>query len=283
MKRLDDRILSAYIDGELSAAEAAELDRSLTPSERARLSGEMRFENALGEALRNGPGCPDALWEGIRQRVRTHSGGSRASLARRLRYGLWPLAGAAALLTVSVAVGAVVWNEAHPAFLSELPGDWVPVEVDANGAETFLHDHRLAVRLQTPESAGGHIRRAFMLGAREVTYKSEPVVDLLYECGGTPMKIVVARQGTAAARKIERAAVKRQVLSSRHVGNAVAAVVGRHPAPELINLLSADTAGRPASHATAIAEGFLPMGCERFRLGTPMLPVPGGGNGPGTL
>ena len=57
-----EKLRSAYLDGELSASESARFDESLTPGQRERLAGEMRFESAMSETLSKGASCPDALW-----------------------------------------------------------------------------------------------------------------------------------------------------------------------------------------------------------------------------
>ena len=60
---------NAYIDGELSASEASEFEASLSDEDRALLAGEMQFENALADRLRQDSDCPADVWARVKAQV----------------------------------------------------------------------------------------------------------------------------------------------------------------------------------------------------------------------
>ena len=225
---------SAYLDGELSAAEAAELEVGLSTSERGRLAGEVRFENALGECLRTGD-CPPPLWSAVRSRLQTSAPRPGRPFWRRTVPG-WAAALAVCLVVAGVyGVYAVVGRPHAVTFLAA--NDAEAVDVGAPETEAFLVDHGLRVALQPVRTLEGHARHAELIGAREMDYDGERVVCVVYVCCGKPVNLIVAPLGGAADRALQDAFVNGCVQATRHVGNTVAAVVGRHRLPELVNLL----------------------------------------------
>ena len=96
-----------------------------------------------------------------------------------------------------------------------------------------MRDHGYALSLaSTAQAAGHHDLR--LLGAREQRYENEPVLELLYECCGEPVRLIVAKVGGAAAKQLTAGVAMGQVQASRQVGEYVAAVVGRHRMDGLI-------------------------------------------------
>ena len=47
----------AYLDGQMSASEALEFERSLTPEDRIRIDNEVRLESAICESLSGSDCC----------------------------------------------------------------------------------------------------------------------------------------------------------------------------------------------------------------------------------
>lgn len=238
MNEQQDKMWSAYLDGELSAAEAAEFDAALNATTQRRLQGEVTFEHALSEKLRAGVACPDALWAEVRGRL-----DSRAPM-RRLRRWSVPLAIAASL--VLGAVFAAQWFQ-QPEFLQpiESMADVRSAHWDGTTTEEvgmLLHDLDLHVQVwPTSTLSDRHTRGAELVGARELTYRHEPVVQVVYECCGKPVALWFAREGTPAARAMHRAArhPTRALGATRSVGNAVVAPVGNHRTTHLADVVSA--------------------------------------------
>jgi hypothetical protein len=230
----EDTMMSAYLDGELSAREAAEFDRQLTAFTRRRLQGEMTLENAIGDALRADASCPDVLWQELLDRVE-----QRASHSRRM--GRWVLpVGLAALLALGTAWAALWYQGLTPEFLVPLQTvAGTEMDVTPERVNALFEALGLDVTMQSVDVLKGHDRRAELLGAREVRYKDTPVVQIFYECCGKPLTLVIARQDTAGAEAIRRAAAEREVGPVRLIGNTVATTVGKHSRGNLIDVLQA--------------------------------------------
>jgi len=60
----------AWVDDQLSVGELIPVEAGLTPAERTRLNQERAFEAALGERLRQGPACPEELWQRVTGELR---------------------------------------------------------------------------------------------------------------------------------------------------------------------------------------------------------------------
>ena len=65
MKKLDDRIWSAYLDGELSVSEIEEVEGSLTGKQLEHFRKEKVLEEKINQRLEDGITCPTDLWQSI--------------------------------------------------------------------------------------------------------------------------------------------------------------------------------------------------------------------------
>ena len=247
MNTQKDRLWLAYLDGELATSEAAEFDQSLRPEEKDRLQAEIRFECALGEVLGQGGACPEEVWQRTSQAVMS-VGGKRV----RRRLPAWQYGAVAMAAVVMLTVAGVVYQAYFmgPSFLdikARSIHDFVAqAEIKASEAATvndYLHNHGIALSVRSLEDAPDlrHHAQA-LLGATEQTYRGEPVAELLYECCGRPVKVVIAPKNSEAATAIRKAIDENKVQDFRSVGDYVAAIVGHHHAPGLIDLLSEDPA-----------------------------------------
>ena len=63
------QLKSAYIDGEMSAKEYLEFEKTLSKQEAENLKADVEFEKALGEHLNSGPKCPDDLWQSLKAQM----------------------------------------------------------------------------------------------------------------------------------------------------------------------------------------------------------------------
>jgi anti-sigma factor RsiW len=205
-KHFDDRWWMACLDGQLSAAEAAAFDRTLQQADRERISREIRLEQALGECLGAGPGCPDALWK--RTELLLRKQGAAQPRRRSPRYWPWGFGIAAAITLI---LGFLFMPSLQPpatylameassvAALAQLSS--VPGTPDA--VNTFLTEHGVPLQVVDFKVARPASRHGVtLLGAREHVVEGEPILELLYDCCGRPAKVVVAPQDSAAANRI---------------------------------------------------------------------------------
>jgi hypothetical protein len=239
-----DKLWSAYIDGELSAAEASKFDQSLTADERARLASEIQLENGIGEILQTDTPCPDPLWKRVEGELYQHD-----ALARQSRRNvLWWAGSVAAILLF--AVSAYMYNVrtvAEPPFMrlaSCMEEQEKLAEVSSpDGVEDLLHRVGISLDLHMPSPqtwtpAHHHVQ---LLGAMHSSYHGNPVVVLLFECCKQPVNIVLARRGSPAAQQIGTAVSHGKVQMSRPLGIYVAAVIGRHEANDVLTFVQAKT------------------------------------------
>lgn len=243
-----EQLAAAYLDGELSAAEAAEFDNTLTPQEKAGLAAEMTFERAIGERLARGAACPDDLWN----RTLAAAGGQAAPVVafrprRMWRYAVPALAaglaiGVAGLLGLYAGVGGPsVLAMDKSTTIAKLQAQ---VELDGHDLESvnaFFKEHGFNIAMTKTEArAPGdhHHSRREMLGVRPTTNHGDDVMELMFECCGRPLKVVVAKAGSETAREIGEAMAAGQIQESRHVGDYVAALVGRHDSQGLLMVLT---------------------------------------------
>lgn len=247
MNTQKDRLWLAYLDGELTTSEAAEFDRSLRPDEKDRLQAEMRFECALGEILGHGGACPEEVWQRTSQAVLNLGGKRVHRRSPAWQYGVVAVA-AVVMLTVAGAIYRTYFM--RPSFLdikARSIHDFV-AQADIKASEVaaineYLHNHGIALSVRSLEDAPQlRHHEQELLGATEQTYKGEPVAELLYECCGRPIKVVIAPKNSDAATAIRKAIDENKVQDFRSVGDYVAAIVGHHRAPGLIDLLSEDPA-----------------------------------------
>ena len=85
----------AYLDGELSASEAADFEANLDDRERQLLASEMSFESAFAEKLGMDATCPDQVWENTRALIEAKRAPRRSM--KRLYYGAATFAAAASI------------------------------------------------------------------------------------------------------------------------------------------------------------------------------------------
>ncbi len=239
-----DRLWSAYIDGELPAREAADLHESLSPEDRERVGLECRLEKALAGPLEAGSECPPDVWRHVRSRLEDPA--KRGWFARVIgRRRTWFIAAsvlaASALVVLSVSrlsredmQGSILEIAEDVHALSreaEVPGDLEKVR-------QFMAAHGIDVPLKMPplaEQMGMH--RASLLGARKVQHQDADGVELLFDCCGQPIKLVLTRLDSALARKLEAARDGGRIQASRTIRGYLVAAVGRHDASAVLMLL----------------------------------------------
>lgn len=239
------KLWQAYIDGELSASETAEFEASLTGAERERLAAEQRFERGFSETLSRGGECPAEVWRRTLALVSERRKSAGPPTRRR-----WAMGGLGLLAAASIALMLAIFIPGAPdsesvvlaantveelAALSETePGREAAVE--------YLRAHDIGFELVPEDSLGiAAIHYGIeVVGARASKTSRDEVVELLMACCEYPIKLVMAPRGSATARALGKAASEPggEVQALRVIDGYVAAVVGKHPAPGLIDLFA---------------------------------------------
>lgn len=239
-----EQLWQAYLDGELSACEAAQFEATLSEAEKRRLAAEMRFDRALADRLRQDANCPDEVWARARAKLAPAEAPAAPGKIRRLAFTSAAIA--AALLAVFVlpdlyplglSTGSAVIHAAGS--VDEL---MAMSEIDP-GMETAQHyldekgiDLALLEDCELFRGAPGH-PPGEILGVRQTKFAGTHVTEVLVDCCGRPVKFVLAPQGSRAARKLAIAATQPgDVQAARTVGDYEVAVVARHTAGRLMDL-----------------------------------------------
>jgi anti-sigma factor RsiW len=239
MNESRERLWQAYVDGELSAAEAAEFENALSPTEREKLAQETRFEHALADTLARGVSCPDAAWDRTRAKLAAARPSSRGSR--------WKLALAASAAAASIAIAAsVVLDFAAPASDALVLGaksiddlkELAQTDAGSDAVRDFLAARHVHVYLKSEhiEYWMGHSGFA-VLGARQSQTGRQTVTEVLLACCKRPLKAVIVERNSAIADTILKAAEGRsEVQDTRIVGDYLVALVGNHHSPAILGL-----------------------------------------------
>ncbi len=239
----------AYLDGQMTASESSAFDSSLTPEDRERLAAEMRLEAGLAERLCQCPACPEALWK--RLELQMNNGA-----ARRRRTSLTFAAAAAVALVIGTAwfggiasglfpgkydntVGAVsglaIPDETPEAFAAHAE---TPAPATREATEKFLLDNNIHLAINDYHEVNPKSRHDVRLvGACKGNCPERTLYEVLFTCCGQPVKIVIAKKGTGGDKMIGKARKCGEIQDMVGMGEYTVAVVGKHPAPDLIDVI----------------------------------------------
>lgn len=263
MNEKHEQLWYAYVDGELSVTEMAEFEKSLTPADRDRLAGEMRFENGLSERLNENATCPIKVWERTKALLKQAQAKEKSSTPDNIvpmtlekqeaprRSLFWGTATIVAAACVALAVmytpGTMQDEESRVVILAAESVEELAAQSEIGGNIDDLHqylaDHGMELGLNDIDS----LRIATMhygievLGAMEDMIGSDPVIEMLFSCCNSPVKVIMTKQDSAAAQYIGRAAGRgnTQIQATRIIhGEYLAAVVGTHPAHGLLDIFA---------------------------------------------
>ena len=234
----------AWVDDQLPLDEVIRLEESLTADERRSLERERAFEKALGEAMRQGPGCPDSLWERVRGELRQSPPETLPVVPFWRRWQRPALAWAAAAAVAAV-LGVVFWPKSPP----QLP-PFMTTQFSANPA-IFAADAEVPGNLDkmraSLDSEGIHLalqpipnghHAITPLGLHMTEYHGEKVAVLYFSCCGQPMMALVSKSGSldAAHLPLQQLPPGTQ-LAMREIDGYRVMVFGPHDTAELMALL----------------------------------------------
>ncbi len=238
----------AYVDGELSACEAAEFEATLTEAERKQLAADVRFDRALSERLREGAACPENVWARASAPLR---GMNRPASTVRRRLILTGAAFATAVLAyfaLPVLYPDGLTGILYPDVIYAAPSlEELMAESETEPGRQSVQAFLMAkgVPLGITEESGllsPHHRLIKVIGVRQRRFAGARITEVFVNCCGRPVKLVLAPQGSRAARYLSDAAHHTgHVQSTRNVGEYTVATVALHPADQLLDLLTPRT------------------------------------------
>ena len=242
-----EHLWQAYIDGQLSAAEASEFEESLTPEERELLAADVGFERRLGEKLSQPLGIPEDVWQRTLAKVEAVRDAESPSNVHRIGRWTWGAISLAAAATIAFLILGTLSDPdllGTPSIVlaaADVEALEARAETDAtlDALQAFLRDRDVNVNVSLDlenfyaVNAQGHTMR--FLGAGTETFAGEQVVEMYFDCCHEPAKVLLAKHGSAAAAAIKNAfADGGHVQVVRDAGDYLVAVVGRHEAHDLI-------------------------------------------------
>lgn len=235
MDRLPERdeLWMAYLDGEMSAAEAAAFDATLSDAERGRAESEVRLEAALACRIVGECRCPDALWNDL-----VTSLGAKRRPAWWHVERPWRLAAAAVLaLGVWGSIFTMNYSNIFPpapdsplVMKAQKPEDLLPevtVKGGTNEVQKFLDDQKLGVVMHAfndIQATSDHTLA--LLGAGVETYGGMSVPVVYFDCCHEPAKVVLlhnCRSGTSCWKDPAY-----DVCNTKPIGQFVAVAVSKH-------------------------------------------------------
>jgi len=240
-----DELWWANLDGETSPSEAVQYDRCLSPEDRERNAGDLRMEAELAEVLGAPVACPDDIWQRTLERVKQQERVEHATSRRRATRWVWRAVPVAASLLI---VCAVAFNMNRPApkppFLALKAGDLgglaarSQVTGGVQGVRTFMKEHAMPLALDPSDPFDGSVTSHHLLGVREDAFQGEHVVQLLFDCGGQPAMLIIAKEQGNAAKEIAKGLAVGAVSASRAIGDVLVAVVGANAPSDLMSVLN---------------------------------------------
>lgn len=231
--------LTAYLDGELNAIEAAEFDRTLLPEQRTCLQSDLEIQHALGQFFARPVVCPPTLWKTAIRKTKPR----QSPLSFSMHH--WrALSGLVVLLLLSLACGQLAPSDAH--FLT-------PPEKTPSAAMTLAEVRQFLAARQVPVSLDpantletNEPLPYHLIGAQERAFHGECVVEIIFLCNGEPAKIIIAPKAGAAADEIGKALAQGTVQSSGTLDKVVVAVIGDCPPKDLIRIVDEENTGAPS-------------------------------------
>ena len=231
MKQIDDKLWSAYLDGELSVTEIEKLEADLSTEQLEHLRKEKALESKVAERLQQDVKCPDELWQSITKQVEKE----KKQPIKWVNYAV--LAAIAAVLVFFIFIDNKDYGTKVPTTVQELK-DISRTTADLDGVNSFLKDKE--VQLQLLELPQGHHKKK-IIGATMEVIAGEEVVTLLFECCGRPVKVYVLPRNSAAERMVQNEdnSWKGGIQGSSKRGNYRLALVSKHAGLDILNAITA--------------------------------------------
>ena len=226
---------TAWLDGELSASEAAAFLAELSDAERHELEQEKHLNEGIASLLRADAPCPLSAWKRATAAVYE---AEAAQTRTRFQWRKAALIAApiAAVLLVVLMLAVPSTTDATPTFL-KLAGATVPelehyssVQPERDQVDQLLRQYGFNLSLDeisvpAHEEAQGRTLR--LIGASTATYRGETVVVLLFACCNKPTQVVITARGGEAERAVREAMERKSVLMARELcPQYMGAVVG---------------------------------------------------------
>ena len=220
---IDDKLWSAYMDGELSASEALEFEKSLTEEQKEQIAAEKKFEGALDKALCKDVSCPDQVWNNVKSTLEKDS-------KKPLSYRIMPVLA----LASSIIIAAVIMftkpdvkrDEFKVINLDKLIKK-VQSEPSLEKVEEFLKKSDFAIKINGQKiSEDKHDLK--LLGAYKSKLGDNQIATVVFSCCDKPVKIVIVNTKTEAEKILLEEYEKGNIKATSQIGDYKIGVISDH-------------------------------------------------------
>ena len=261
------QLKSAYIDGEMSAKEFLEFEKTLSDKEINNLKDDVEFEKSLGHHLNSGPKCPENLWQSLKAQMEERNESISPSPVPEIKakktiefkpYIMSFLAAAAAVVITLSIQNKVSSNTEQPLAqkpimvkptIQNSPDLWsapVSVEILKNqemnaksiqDAQQLLVSNNFNIDITKPNSSMHDVK---FIGAQKETFNGEEIIVLMYSCCGEPMKVLVTCAGGKACQQIssELKATDSKIKFDKIIDKYRLALIGDHNYDDVFNTIT---------------------------------------------
>lgn len=252
------QLKSAYIDGEMSANEYLDFEKTLSEKEVSNLKADISFEKALGEKLNQGPKCPDDLWQSLKaqmeeraeettpkQEIPTENSVTKNKINPFLMSFL--AAAAAVLITLSLQEGqkntqdpnnplnfASETGQMTPQKLFDIPLTLEEFKKQTLNTNSIAKTQQLFTssnfNLNIAEPKHNHHKVEF-IGAQKHQLNGEEVITLHYSCCDEPMKVIITCKGGDVCKHLTNSLSNENsapIQSTIEIDKYRLALIGRH-------------------------------------------------------
>lgn len=231
----------AYMDGELSDADRAELGQSLTPEQRRMIALDQAIQDRVVDRLRETDRCPDALWQKVCSQI--DDAGARSKPWR-----LW--AGLAAAACVTIALGLMFSGllrseplEVQVSFPQQIKAfaENAAIQGDQQHLEMVLRENDLPVSIGDITACNEkHRHHVQLLGMNVIESDKSKVryAELRFSCCRRPVSTFVVKASAQVKPESFKAASSTPTCnqSVHHADGCMVVTMSHHPTTAVASL-----------------------------------------------
>jgi len=236
----------AYMDGQMSASEALDFEHTLDARDRARLDQEVRLESTISDCFGDGPCCPVQLWNDLADKI------AQPASAKAGRIVYWASRTVVVLAaTAAIVISAPYFEGAFSEGSGAAATDGIAIQetsraefstgvvaVSYEEAEKYLHENNINIHLaHYTDEMSGHRHAPEFLGVCRGRCPEGTLYELRFWCCNKPLKILIARRGTAGEKMLKGAVSCGDASEAEAEDEYVTAFVGEHSSSALRHVL----------------------------------------------
>jgi hypothetical protein len=222
-----DKLLSAYLDGELTVSESDAFEKSKSHVELEHIRKEKHFEEVLNNHLTSGVSCPDHLWLEIIKEIKS----------KKKPILLYLLTSAAALAACLMFFFKSDIEAERPSTIAELNAASLikGTLIDVN---RFLSENKIDLTLSKMMVSPNHTQK--IIGANIENIDGDEIVTLYFDCCGSPVKVYILPKESNAEKFVQKkdSSWNDNIKAQSKSGNYRLALIAKHGGMNILSSLS---------------------------------------------